>query len=284
MSRLVSRVMWVFIVLGAIFLFEGASSAINSQKVPVDFNSLKETDFQENMIVEGYVEYNLGCFEEEYRTVYGIKTGDTIYNYLIPISETRYMGLKNQTETQRVTLDQQTNDTVDALTGRSVAPTPFYFKGRIKKMTTQEIGFMKDYITSMGYTEAQAQNYMCHYYIECVDFSGGMTKVGIGLLLLVVGLGVLIVPTVQEARIAKRKETMLNNVSSQSSSVNRYNESSVKDPFAPEPLYFEDKIIEDNTSEEIWNPAPTSSDTVFDMEKETAATDSTSSTGLKLKM
>lgn len=280
MNRFVSRVMWIFVVLGVIFLFEGASSAINSKKTPVDFNSLKESDFQLNMIVEGYVEYNLGYFEEEYRTTYGIKTGESIYNYLIPISETRYMGLKNQTEDQRIMLDQQTNDTIDMLSGQSVTPTPFYFKGRIRMLTAQESGFMKDYFLSMGYSEAEAQKYMCQYYIECVDFSGGMAKVGIGVLLLVVGLGGLILPIMQEARENKRKQTMLNNLSPGPATENRYDNGMLKDPFAGD----DSDSISMTSDEDKWNPTPTYSNTMSDSEDKSSTNNGESSTGLRLKM
>lgn len=280
MNRFVSRVMWIFVVLGAILLFEGASSAINSKKMPVDFNSLKESDFKVDMIVEGYVECNLGYFEEEYRTTYGIKTGESIYNYLIPISETRYMGLKNQTEAQRIMLDQQTNDTIDMLSGYSVTPTPFYFKGRIRTLTAQESDFMKDYFLSMGYSEAEAQKYMCQYYIECVDFSGGMAKVGLGVLLLAVGLGSLVLPVIQEVREKKRKQTMLNNLSPQPSPVNSYDRGMVKDPFASD----SSDSISMTSDEDTWNPAPTYSNTMSGSEDKASTNNGESSTGLRLKM
>lgn len=279
MRRFVSRVMWIFVVLGAIFLYEGINNTTNSKKTPVDFNTLKESDLKENMIVEGYIDNNYGYFEEEYRTTYGIKTGESIYNYLITIGNNKYMGLKNQTEEQRVALDQQMNDTIDSLNGIGVSPEKFYFKGQIKSMTNQEVGFMKEYLVYMGYTDAEADKLMCKYYVQCVDFEGGMMQIAIGALLLVVGLGGVFLPMIQEWRIEKRKQTMMNSVSSQSS-VNSYSNSVYEDPFVA------DKTDSMSTSpnEDIWNSAPTYSELNDFSNDGNDNSDDGSKTGLRLKL
>lgn len=275
MSRFISRVMWVLVIIGGIFFYEGATSVADSKKTPVDFNSLKESDLQVNMIVEGYIEFNFGSFEEEYRTTYGIKTGDSIYNYLIPLGDSKYMGLKNDTEEQRVALDQQMNDTFDVLNGLSVTPQAFYFKGRVKALTEQEIGFMRDYIVSMGYTQSEAEKYMCKYYIECADFNGGMMKALIGALMLVVGLAGVIGPSVMESREQKRKQELLNNLPAQSA--NTYSSSVVRDPFVPEPSA--------NTSDDVWDQEHRDSNLSTSWtEDHDIPSGSTSKTGLKLKM
>ncbi len=273
MSRFVSRVMWIFVVLGAIFLYEGINNASNSRKTPVDFNSLQVSDLKENMIVEGYIDKNYGYFEEEYRTTYGIKTGDSIYNYLITIGN-QYMGLKNHTEEQRVALDQQMNDTIDSLNGKGVGPDKFYFKGQIKTLSNQEVGFMKEYLAYMGYTESEANKLMCKYYVQCVDFEGGMMQIAIGALLLVVGLGGVFLPMIQEWRVEKRKQTMMNNVSAPRT-VRTYS-----DPFASEPV----DSMSVSSNEDIWNPAPTYSEQNTFANDGNDNSDDSSKTGLRLKM
>ncbi|MBQ9983102.1 MAG: hypothetical protein IJP29_00780 [Lachnospiraceae bacterium] len=279
MSRFISRVAWVFIILGGVFLYDGVTSTINSKKTPVDFNSLQESQLESGMIVEGYIEYNYGYFEEEYRTTYGIKTGDSIYNYAIEIGKERYMGLKNQTEEQRIALDAQMNDTYTALSGYGVTPEKFYFKGQVKQMTSQEIGFLKDYLVSAGYTAEQAEKCICAYYIQCVDFDGGLLWAGIGALLLVAGLGSLIVPVIRERRENTRKQEMWNSVASQSSQAS-YNARPI-DPFAP-PV---DEPASTSSADEVWNPAPTSSQKEeFSSTDNDSTSQSGSSTGLKLKM
>jgi len=275
MNRFISRVMWVIIILGGIFFYEGVTSVVDSKKTPVDFNSLKESDLQSNMIVEGYINYNFGSFEEEYRTTYGIKTGDSIYNYLIPIGDGKYMGLKNDTEEQRQVLDKQMNDTFNSLNGSKVTPQTFYFKGRVKALTAQEVGFMRDYIISMGYTQSQAEQYMCKYYIECADFGGGMIKTVIGAVMLVIGLACLIGPSVAEAREQKRKQSMFNNLEAQST--NTYSSSVVQSSYTSEPFVDSTDSINNQEYEE-----PNWSNSWAD-DNETSS-GGTSSTGLKLKM
>lgn len=222
MERFTSRLMWIFFILGFIFIFNGAKDAIDSQKTPSDFNSMKETDIQNDMIVEGDIPYNFGAFEEEYRTTYGIKTGDSDYTYLIPIGEKKYMGIKNQTNEQQVVLDNQADQTIDLMLGDSaVEPTSFHFKGRITTMDSQDKGYMRNYLLDMGYTESEVDGYILGYRIECVDFNSGMGELGIGVVLFAIGLAILITPWLER----KRKERLLyTNDTATYPVINRYNE------------------------------------------------------------
>lgn len=240
MKRSISRIIWIAIILGGLFLYDGVTDTIDSRKTPVNFNELKETDIQKGMIVEGDLLCNYGCFEEEYRTTYGIKTGDSNYTYLIPIGE-KYMGLKNQTTEQQNALDSQADSTINMLIGESsVQPAVFHFKGRIVAMNSEDQGYMKDYLISMGYTEATVNQYMLNYRIECVDFGGGMGEIAIGLLLLVVGLVVLLAPWVEEQRKQKRvKEAHAALERTTSSYTER------KDPF------YQDAVEQDSYNESV---------------------------------
>lgn len=249
MKRFTSRAIWIAIFLGALFLYDGVSDTIDSQKTPANFNELKEADIYTGMIVEGDLACNYGAFEEEYRTTYGIKTGDSNYTYLIPIGE-KFMGLKNQTTEQQNALDSQANSTIDLLLGdSSVQPSVFHFKGRVVALTSEDQGYMKDYLISMGYTEATVNQYMFNYCIECVDFSGGMGEIAIGLLLLVVGLVVLIAPWVEEQRKQKRMKEAHAALERTSS-----NYTERKDPFYHETVeqdsYNEDAPLKMNTYSE----------------------------------
>lgn len=206
MQRFISRLAGIFIVIGVILTFEGVKDTMDSKKQPVDFNTMTEKDLKNDMIVEGDILYNYGVFEEEYRTTYGIKTGDSDYTYLIPIGEKKYMGIKNQTNDQQIALDDQTNKTIDFLLGNStVEPTPFHFKGRIITMSSQDKGYMRDYLLDMGYTESEVDGYILGYCIECVDFKGGMGEVGLGAALLIIAFLMIITPTLER----KKQERLL---------------------------------------------------------------------------
>ena len=201
MERFKARITWICIILGVLFFVGGISDTIDSKKTPADFNSLNVTDLQEGMIVEGDISSNYGPYEEEYRTTYGIKTGESDYTYLIEIGENHFMGLKNQTDEQQIALDDQANKTIDILFGYSTTqPETFHFKGRIVALDSQDKGFMKDYLNDLGYSESTVEKYMVGYAVECVDFKGGLGETGIGFALLVIGVGIIITPWLEKRK------------------------------------------------------------------------------------
>lgn len=278
MKRFISRVIWIVIFLGGLFTYDGVKDTSDSKKKPVDFATMKEADIKAGTIVEGDLEYNYGAFEESYRTTYGIKTGDSDYTYLIPIGE-KYMGLKTQTTEQQATLEQQANSTIDLYLGNSsVQPAVFHFKGRIVALTGEDQGYMKDYLVSMGYQENTVNQYMVNYCIECVDFSGGIEELTIGLLLLVVGIVVLLAPWVEEHRRQKRTKAAYESLQPATS-----NYAERRDPFESDPT--DQNIYNDSTSLKI-NTYSENTETIGDSaeNQDDGGSENKPTTGLRLKL
>ena len=93
------RLKMVLIMFGVVFTFMGFRDIYYNSQTPSNFNEMLEADFEKGMIVEGDLYANLGCFEENYTTRNGVKTGNSKYNYMIPVGEVQYMGLLNDTTT-----------------------------------------------------------------------------------------------------------------------------------------------------------------------------------------
>ena len=89
-----SRLLKLFIVLivgGAIFFVLGLLDFIDSNKTPIDYNTMTEDQVQKGAIVEGDIYYNYGPFEQIDTKENGRTTG-TSYRYVIPVGEEGYVG------------------------------------------------------------------------------------------------------------------------------------------------------------------------------------------------
>ena len=90
-----SRLLKLFIVLivgGAIFFVLGLLDFIDSNKTPIDYNTMTEDQVQKGAIVEGDIYYNYGPFEQIDTKENGRTTG-TSYRYVIPVGEEGYVGI-----------------------------------------------------------------------------------------------------------------------------------------------------------------------------------------------
>lgn len=96
-NNVLTRLIMVLIGVGAVLIVMGSRDFIYSRKTPANYNSMLEADFQKGQLIEGEAYANLGAFEENYTTRNGVKTGESQYNYLIPVGEKQYMGLLNFT-------------------------------------------------------------------------------------------------------------------------------------------------------------------------------------------
>lgn len=270
MERFKSRVLWVIVLIGVFLFVDGINNMIDSKKTPIDFATMTEADFKNGVIVEGDIDYNFGAFEEEYRTTYGIKTGESDYVYMVPFQDNKFIGVKSFTSEQQEQLDLQTDQTYNVVAGTSSDnPSPVHFKGRIATMGTEEKGYLKDYMISMGYTQSEIDNSMLGYRIELVSFSGGLGMIALGGGLILIGLIVVIVPMIQN----KRKQDMLNNMPI---SPRTYKDESTSYT-SPETIKMPSGVIEDDfpTFDEPENTYA---------KPETAATQETPKSGLSLKL
>ncbi len=161
------------------------------QTEPTSYNTMMEADVEKGVVVDGTIQYCLGCYEEEYKTRYGIRTsGGEKYYYAIPVGEAGYMGLKVSKGTISVALDKLTNATYDYLDGvkADTVAEAMPFTGRICKMTSEDEKYMKEFLVLGGYSQAEANDYLVPYYIDYRDFSVYETEFKIALIALLVSL------------------------------------------------------------------------------------------------
>lgn len=185
----------VLIMFGVIFVFLGLRDVYYNSQSPSNYNEMQESDFQKGMIVEGDLYGNLGSFEENYTTRNGVKTSNSQYNYMIPVGETQYMGLLNDTSSMETELDNQADITFDYMLGESdTEPKPVHFKGRVVKMSDETKGYMRDYMVYLGFAEDEVDSYILPYYIKCENYENGISFALVGLVCLVIGLLLVIIP------------------------------------------------------------------------------------------
>ena len=196
----------ILIIFGAVFAYNGVMDMIRGSKTPADYSTLMEADVQKGMIVEGDLYSNMGAFEENYTTRNGVKTGSSKYNYMIPIGETQYMGLLNNTSELQTALDAQADATYAYLLGETTTqPATVHFKGRVMQMDDETRGYMRDYMVSLGMTQSEAESLILGYYIKCENYDSGLMFFIIGIICLGIGIAVIVVPLVA----ARKKQNVM---------------------------------------------------------------------------
>lgn len=211
-SSILSRLTMVFIIFGVVFSFMGFRDLIYSSKTPGDYNSMLEADFKKGMIIEGDAYANLGAFEENYTTRNGVKTGNSHYNYMIPVGEKQYMGLLNFTSTQEAELEAQADATFAYWNGETAEePALVHFKGIVKEMDNETKGYMQSYMLDIGFTQAEVNELILPYYIKCDNYDGWLWQIVTGIICLVIGLAIVLVPILSAN---KKKDVMFANGSS----------------------------------------------------------------------
>ena len=266
------RLKMALVILGVVFAFMGIRDIYYNSKTPSNFNEMLEADFEKGMIVEGDLYANLGYFEENYTTRNGVKSGNSHYNYMIPVGETQYMGLLNDTTNMETSLNTQAEVTISYMTGETTAePEPVHFKGRVCKMSDETKGYMREYMVYLGFTEQEVDGYILPYYIKCENYENGGLFALIGLVCLVIGILTYVVPYMN-AR--KNQNVMFANDSNVNTNVDStYGTTVIEDDFDA----FQAQM--DNVPEETVQEEPLAYQSAFDDLDLTSNTTSTAGLG-----
>lgn len=204
MKNFLSRLAGVILVFGAILVWMSVSDAINASKTPVDYSTVKESEIEKGMIIEGDLNFNYGAFEESYTTTNGVKTGSSKYTYMIPIGETKYMGLKNTTTDMQEQLENQANKTFSYMLGESTSePDTIHILGCVKKMDSETKGYLREYMLDMGFTSSEVDQYILDYYIQCENYDNWGAPLMVGIVLLLIGGAIVLGPIL----IARKQST-----------------------------------------------------------------------------
>ena len=67
-------------------------------------------------------------------------------------------------------------------------------------MDSETRGYLHDYMIDLGYTESEINEYILGYCIKIENYDGGMTELGIGVVLLLISLAVIGIPALKSGK------------------------------------------------------------------------------------
>lgn len=197
-----SRMLKLFIVLivgGAIFFVLGLFDTIDSNKTPIDYNTMTPDQIKKGAIIEGDIYYNYGPFEQIDTKENGRTTG-TAYRYVIPVGEQEYVGIHFSEDSAISDMDKQTEETFDMIDGkRENTETVVHFKGKVQKMSKEDYGYFVDFMKSGGFTDEEISQYGSEYFIQVRLFGQGKYIMIIGAVLFIIGVIILVI-TISKSR------------------------------------------------------------------------------------
>lgn len=142
-----------------------------------DFNIMTSAEFHSDMNVYGDVLYLYGCYCEETttQTKYGIEVSSHVSGsyYLMPLfqesdEDPKYITVlvKNKNSTQ--TMEDITNDTIDAWDGKDVEWHDYFLMGKVKPLEDDVRPFLMEYLADTEWyaDEAEINKYVIPYQIE----------------------------------------------------------------------------------------------------------------------
>lgn len=198
------------IFLGIVCILSSIEAYKNYQKVPVPLDQVTSENIEKGMIVEGDIYQCYGSYEEEYKTNFGIRTsGGERYYYAIPVADTMMAIVVSNGEIS-AKLDAMTDAVFAAYeNGGEIAVTePIHVKGSVCKMTSEDEGYMREYMGYLG-ADVNAEGVYLPYYISPRDYSDYIQFAIFGIALLIVGI-VLIIITIKSYMKEKSQTGIVN--------------------------------------------------------------------------
>ncbi|MCH5268583.1 MAG: hypothetical protein J1E62_09605 [Lachnospiraceae bacterium] len=185
MSRL-KRLCVIMVILGVMLIGMAIVDLIDNSKVPLSFGNLKVSQLKNGKIVEGDVPINLGCFQESYRTRYGIKSSSSNYYYVVFV-EDKAIGLRCTGETHEA-LEKQANAFLNHTGDDAPDLESVPIKGKIRKMDSETRGHLEEYLydDESGTNIAEIEPYVINNGI--LSTAQSMIMIGIGVALIAIPL------------------------------------------------------------------------------------------------
>lgn len=195
------KVILLLLAGGITCLVLGGMDYSDSRKTPINFNEMKDSDFQKGAIIEGDLYYNYGIFETIENKRNG-HTESTNYRYIIPMGDESYVGIQFTNADEVALMDKQTDETYDMMDGKiEDTTTVIHFKGKVCKMDNEDYGYFKDFMKSGGFSDDEIAQYGSEYYIQ-------VRKFGEGPLIMILGIVFLVIDAVIIAVIISKAKKM----------------------------------------------------------------------------
>lgn len=141
-----------------------------------NFNSLAPDEIK-NQLVEADIDLNWGCFMERYSRNKNTHVEKSEYLYYIIATgddealDYRYMAIKVRPSLE-TRMEAMADDTYDGYFS-----DPIHFNGEIKKMSSDELAYFRDYFIESGWTAAEVDEETIPYYIDAQEGSSGLRGV-----------------------------------------------------------------------------------------------------------
>ncbi len=178
----------VCLVIGLFFLVKGLGVIVQDFQTGIDYNTMTDAQVTEGTLVQGEIIYVLDYFEEETLSRAGRSGGLTISRmYFIPVGE-KYMAVRVD-GTRCSEMDQMVEETWKYLEGTiQQVSTTFPMKGKVKAFDSQDQRYAYDYMKQVLQvsTDAECDEYMLSYYIDCRFYGRAYIPLGIAAVLLFV--------------------------------------------------------------------------------------------------
>lgn len=180
------RIFVIMVGVGVMLIAMAITDLIANSKDALAFEDLKVSQLKKGEIVEGEVLVTLGCFQEGYRTRYGIKSSSSDYYYVVFV-EDKVIGLKCTGKTHEA-LEKQTDTYLNYTGDEELDLEGVPIKGKIKSMDSETKEHLEEYLydDESGTRYAEIEPYIIDNGI--LSMGQGMILIGIGVVLIVIPL------------------------------------------------------------------------------------------------
>lgn len=179
------RILVIMVGVGIMLIVMAITDLIATSKEALSLDDLKISQLQKGEIVEGEVLVTLGCFQEGYRTRYGIKSGSSDYYYALLV-EDKVIALKCAGKTHEA-LDKQKNFFLNYDVGDDFNLESVPIKGKVKIMDSET----EDHLEEFLYDEESGKRYAetAPYIIDT-----GILSTGQAIILIAIGVVLIAIP------------------------------------------------------------------------------------------
>lgn len=178
-----------FIIIGIVTIVIFSAELADRAKTPYSYDDLRHTDYKAGMMVEGVLSGNYGSYAELTDTDDSGKTKTVGYYYLIDAGDEGLISLYTPRKDIITKLERQYSQMGGVVT--EYVP----FKGKVTKMDEEDVGLYRDYLSYLGLTDDEMDEYAPNLYIKVIDYSSHPVIIVIGagaVLIGLIGLGIFI--------------------------------------------------------------------------------------------
>lgn len=183
-----------FLVIGIVTVAIFSGELADSAKTPYSYDDLRHTDYKAGMMVEGVLSGNYGCYAELASADDSGKTDSIGCYYLIDAGSEGLISLYTPRDDLITRLDRQ----YEQMSGTVTEFVPF--KGKVTEMNSDDIGLYRDYMSYLGLTEEEMDEYAPNLFIKVIDYSAHPVIIVVGIGAALIGAGGLVVYVLRKLR------------------------------------------------------------------------------------